>query len=598
MWKNTEKTEHELSIGLVRSRLEKLFSPLVDKPFKFYSHTNDATSLVYLELPVENWCAEYWQKDEQTLALSIDFPFDSKEVLSDSGISVNKKNVLPELCRQFEKDPEPILSELAPHFCLLWASQQGNETYVQNDGLGFCQIFEFNDGDSWVLTNKISALPALGIQPQLHKEDWATRLALGGFLLDSSGFKDIRTLAPATRLRITRNEINRENFDVIGGWLNADRMTEQDCCELAKLSLHKQLVAASKYWKSPPAAGLTGGRDSRAVTSALLAEGIDFSVRIRGQLESYDVMVAMELAKIAGLELSIERETCLPPASSDELKRKILMALLWQAGNMRVSIHKIFLAGSPFLSGGKINIMGQHGEIGRGMYQKFMNLKETGNDKKMDYEDLLYKFFRGERGLLKPCYEDYIRDVFSTAYRQGDRYDLQGQDQLDYFGLMQQTSRFNSGGQYAQPGQVISPFLNADFIRASFQYPANKRENDPFHQYIISTNMPKWKGVRYDNELRHELSLEAKEQNKLIKLVQNYSYMFRQLMMKDSWAQPYAGDDFINWRYWKTVGKPLIKQCLQDKGEWRDIFINEFTLDNAYESPDELVVSYLISQQF
>ena len=77
-----------------------------------------------------------------------------------------------------------------------------------------------------------------------------------------------------------------------------------------------------------PNVGLSGGWDSRVVVSLLLDLGADMSLRVRGSPERYDVMIANELAQIAGLRLRINNTGGYPPEDLDQLRTCMKKALL------------------------------------------------------------------------------------------------------------------------------------------------------------------------------------------------------------------------------------------------------------------------------
>ena len=154
-------------------------------------------------------------------------------------------------------------------------------------------------------------------------------------------------------------------------------LSQEDCLELARCSLLQQIQAALPHWEKP-SVGLTGGWDSRAVVSSLRVLGVDVSLRVKGQPEKFDVVIASELATIAGLALKVKASAELPPENSDDCRRSIALALLWQAGHMVTEKHKTFLTNQGHLDGGNVNIMGQHGEIGRGYFAS--KIQATGLD--------------------------------------------------------------------------------------------------------------------------------------------------------------------------------------------------------------------------
>src|SRR5882724_2274928 len=125
--------------------------------------SSDLASLVLLELPVVGWKPAFCREDEETWALAPDYPINARSALAMKGTSVDDDGVLPALGRELQAAPAALLEELVPPFSLVWSSKRMGQTFVQTDGLGQSQLFEFQDGRLWALSNKILAFRALGV---------------------------------------------------------------------------------------------------------------------------------------------------------------------------------------------------------------------------------------------------------------------------------------------------------------------------------------------------------------------------------------------------------------------------------------------------
>jgi len=181
----------------VGSDLQKLFSPLFRAPFMTKTMQNSSASLVLLELPVVGWKPAFYEEDAETWAVAPDYPINARSALAMRGTSVDDDGVLPALGRELRAAPAALLQELAPPFSLVWSSKRTGQTFVQTDGLGQSQLFEFQDGRLWALSNKILAFRALGVALEPESEQWAVRATLGWFPLEMTGYKRIRFLRRA-----------------------------------------------------------------------------------------------------------------------------------------------------------------------------------------------------------------------------------------------------------------------------------------------------------------------------------------------------------------------------------------------------------------
>ncbi len=329
-----------------------------------------------------------------------------------------------------------------------------------------------------------------------------------------------------------------------------------------------------------PTVGLSGGRDSRAVVSCLRVLGADFDARVKGLPGRYDVVVAPQLAKIAGFKLKIKHSADLPPDDPGSCRRCISLALLWQAGHMLSKKHKTFLSGREHLDGGRVNIMGQHGEIGRATWADQIRACEVTEDR---YEErMIESLMKAMPPYTRKEHRDMVRQVLLEAYRRADRYDLAGLFRLDFFHLFEKTRRWASGTINAQGGLAFSPFLNPDYIRASFAYGDPDKRTSPFHNHIISVNAPEWVGVPFAEDLEQQ----AQEKRGESSTGREYA--------RDGWKRPVGNHLYDSLLYWQTVGWPIIRDALHEGGAWARIFDPDLAIRQWKSAPDQLANPYLL----
>ena len=592
LWHRNGDFGQDLDPYRVASSLQKQFSPLFSCAPTVRIRENAAAAFVCLELPVRGWKPTFFQEDARTWACAVDYPIDARPVLQANGIVFEEDYVLPALGRALRGNPAPFIREMAPPFSMLWGSKDTAEMFVQNDGLGQSQLFEYQDGRFWAITNKIVALKALGVSLELDYEQWAVRTALSWFPSNLTGFKKLRFLDPSTQLHLNQNGVHRTTCDILSEWVNPDDLSLEECRELARCSLIDQIKAAMPLWEKP-SAGLTGGWDSRAVIGTLRTLSADFTVRVKGQPEKFDVPIASELAKIAGLDLEIRTSYGLPPEDADDCKRCISLALLWQMGYMWSEEHKSFLWEKRCLDGGQVNIMGQHGEIGRGTYEKAIRAWEVTEEQ---YEELLVQLLTKDMpSFMRTGLRERVYEIVREAYRFTGKYGCTGPARLDLFRLYERTRRRNSGSLNSQTGLVFAPFLNPNYIRATFAYRRQggafydfKEQLNPFHRHIIATNAPDWANVTYADVL------EGREKKRRIK--EALAMPQREPVSVGNWKQS-NGKDYYNFGlYWKVVGKPIIDAAISQGGFWTEVFDPLLAEKEWHNAPDDLAMLHLIPQ--
>jgi len=571
LWRDLKGAKHDLL--QVSSELQRIFHPLFQQALESTVVQRPEMSLIFLQLPVKGWRPPFVEEDPETVAFATDYPIQAETVLRERRVNAEARPLLPLFARELQKDPASVLSRMAPPFCVIWSSKDSRETYVQNDALGQSQLFEFQDASLWALTNRITALKALGVSLRPVASDWAVRFTCGWFPLNLTGYEDIKFVDPGTQIRVTSQGIARENAGVLNDWLHPEALSVEECLELARKSLLHQIEAAAPNWEKP-SVGLSGGWDSRAVVSSLRVLNAQFSARVRGVPGRNDVLIAQDLARIAGFPLRHKSSGGLPPDDPADCRRSLLLALLWQAGYMVGRKHKSFLSQGRFLDGGVVNVMGQHGEIGRGFYSK--KIGPIHNSAQADdYERRLMDILMSRMPpFTKRKYHDVIYETLLTAFRQAEQYDLEGPLSLDFFYLSERTRRWASASLSAQSGLVFAPFLNPDYIRAVFAYPDSDKETNPFHRYIIEKNSPDWADVPYSKDV--ESAAPA--------------------LRSDSWKKADINQNYGSTQYWSTAGKSLLEEALRSDGFWTEIFDPKQARVGWQTAPDELVIAHLLTE--
>lgn len=351
-------------------------------------------------------------------------------------------------------------------------------------------------------------------------------------------------------------------------------MSRDEALELALASLRDQIRALKPLWEKP-SVGLSGGWDSRIVVAALRAEGVSCDLRVRGLPDRPDVRIARQLTEIAQLDLRVKTSSSLPPTQPHQCRAAMGCALLWQAGGMVTRQHKVFLANEKLLDGGRVNVLGQHGEIARGFYPA----KIAATDIKAPTPD------EGLRQLLlaqtPPAFLPRVRMDIEATVREfcgdADRYGLEGDSRLDYFFLSEDTRRWASASLASLPGVTCAPLLTPGFIRATFALPPAERRAQASHRHIIAACAPDWRDVPFAAAVENSPDPP--------------------LASRD-WKQPTGRHNYDNLAYWRTVGWPLIEAAMPAASGRDEVFNFEQVGKHWADVPDELVLATLIPEIF
>lgn len=572
LWRRIDDPNSGPDSKKVVKKLGEIFAPLFEHLPAERIHSTPTARLAYLELPVRRWCVPLIEREKTCWSFAPEYPVNARIALESNGSDPGNGSIVPSLCRNLQKNPTPFLKDLAPPFSLIWSDENNGETFVQNDGLGQAQLFEFEHDGLWAVTNKLFALNALGASLELDAEQWAVRFALGWFPLEMSGFKSVRFVPPGTQLRLSKTGVHRKSIDVISDWVSPEPMSKQDCHEMARASLIEFIEQAKPLWQKP-GAGLSGGWDSRAVVASLRASGVRYSARVRGHVERPDVIIASRLAEIAGIKLKISTSGGLPAGDSEGCRQSINKALLWQSGQLTTHKHISFLAGKKHLAGGSVNVMGAAGEICRGYYLKKIKTARWEPAKAENHfiKELTSRF----PPYLTEKMRDLSQEVILAAYRRAASYQIAGLRRLDFFYLFERTRRWCSGALGAQPGQAITPFLNPDLIRATFSYPVADLVSSPFHRHVIAIHAPEWSEIPIADDIAAGIPPRQDRDSE--------------------WHLPVANEVYDRQLHWREVGESLINDALDRGGYWNEIFDHHAARGQWHKAPDALAIFHQLS---
>ncbi|NIR43221.1 MAG: hypothetical protein GWN99_04725 [Gemmatimonadetes bacterium] len=298
---------------------------------------------------------------------------------------------------------------------------------------------------------------------------------------------------------------------------------------------------------------------------------------------SPDVIIASELARVGNLDLEVNHGGCLPSDDAAECRRRISLALLWEAGYRFTHRHELFLANGRQFSRGGVKISGKHGEIGRAYYAKKYG---SESEAKRQEARFVERMMHGMPPFTRRRWRGAVREIIAEAYEQADHYGLTGLARQDFFYLNERTRRLASGSHSAKTGFVFAPFLNPDYLRACFAYPSYEKTAFPFHRHIVSTNTPEWTSVPYaGGSEAHELSRSRSEALKAPETEDEG---------KSGWRRATGEGNYDSALYWKTTARPIIDECLRDDGFWTELFDPDLVRDRWEAAPQELAITYLL----
>ncbi len=565
LWIERDRGVDAPGIEETAGRFERYLSGLLGGDVTVERYRNRGLNLLYYPLPPEGWLPASVQEDADTWALAIEYPLNGHR---EAGIADGPAalNALPAVARAVQRAPEAALARLNPPALLFWEDRRTNDCYLVNDGMGSAQLFEYSYRGMPALSDRIFAFRALSLPLYPDIDEWAFKAAVGFFPMDTSGYRGIRYVPPATLYRWDGNELTSLRRPVFPEWVRQEPREDAACFEAARRAL-MDYVASTRCLYSDASGGLSGGFDSRAVFSTFRALGLPLRARVKGSPEKYDVILAGRLAQIAGLDLRVKSGAELPPDTVERLSFSIDKAMLWQSGYMFHHKLKTFLASGDTLPRGSVSVTGQEGELARGKYR-------VGPIEKLGRripDSILPERRRAVERMLDRIWEKEIRPLGLDQPEEGDA-----------FYLYEHVRRFLSGSQHTQTSQVIAPFDSIDFLRAVFSFRGDTTRGEPFHRYIIGRNAPDWLSVPFENEVVDAGPALVNPSNPGPGESQRGPGIQNNIEVTAThgpdWRRSIDGHQYYDRDlYWNTVGKPLVEEARAQGRLWREIFRPEWT---------------------
>ena len=562
IWQHKDPRRTELSADRIGARLLQQFGHLFDPLPAVHHRTFGSACVTWLELPVAGLRVPLWEEQGDQFALAVEYPLNARRLVRDGGGLPADGKILLALSRLLEQKRASTLAAMIPPGALVCGGPRG--IVIHNDGLGQSQLFEYEDDEIYVLTNRVMAMRALGVVLRPSTEDWAVRMVAGWFPQARSGFHGVRYVK-GSRIELREHRVARDVIDVVRGWVKPLPMARQDAFELGRNAMMNLLTDANEIW-TKPSVGLSGGWDSRTVVSCLRVLGFDYDLRVRGSTTNVDVMIAAELARIAGLKIRIKEGGGLPSDTVDGCRASLQKSLLWQSGNFATLKHKNFLAreGKDKLDGGVVNVMGQHGGIGKADFARKI---DAGQHPPERYEELLLDVLLREAPVyLRKDQFHSVREILRQAYRAAHEHGLTGRGPLHYLFLNEYTRRWGSATVNSQTGLVVAPFLSPDMIRACYALPEDELVTKPMHRYITKKNAPEWAAFPFEDQVTEEdlrsgrvpaiAAPESKPGDENL----------------PEWRQQRRRHKFGYRSYWRTMAYPLVEEAFAQGGFWTEIF--------------------------
>jgi hypothetical protein len=245
------------------------------------------------------------------------------------------------------------------------------------------------------------------------------------------------------------------------------------------MSLHAALDACARRGRI--ALGLTAGRDSRVVASALREQGIDALTYTWGAGDAPDAIGAAAVARTLGLE---HRTISPRMLGDDDIVPSARGAVTWTEGAAPIGV----VDGHREL-GVAVNITGAGGELGRAFHYAFV--AQNRRDPAIRHLESLWQPHATLDQTVEPAAREHVRDVARAALQRAAVTGATGWRLLDVVYAQQRMRRWGRSGIAPTSDAAYLPaFLEPEVARALISLPLRDRLTDGFHRRYLSDHAP------------------------------------------------------------------------------------------------------------
>lgn len=315
-------------------------------------------------------------------------------------------------------------------------------------------------------------LIAYGIEkPEYDIRSFTSFINNGFYCDENTPFKGVNVLERNSRLNVVGNEVSIHQVDDFNNLMYTLDPSKNYYDEITELFLDS--FSYFKKHDTDYILGLTGGKDSRLVVSAMDYLGLNVGTITSGFPDNPDAIVASRIAKTLNIPHKINEPSRGKPIISADLFYRTVNVIRNCEG-MLYSYENISGSSGKF-DASKVSLGGQGGEIFRGGYAKTANVKSR--DELLNH---LIKGFIKYKAVIKrkevDNYKRFLEDFIDSHPRH-----LNYNDILNSFYLSYRSGRWSSIARsaYTMGSYSYSPFFETRLVKKAqllkTQYGSNEQ---------------------------------------------------------------------------------------------------------------------------
>ena len=407
--------------------------------------------------------------------------------------------------RQHHSAPAAIIAELyansgmdsviklSGHWSLVILDRAAHQVIIANDVFGVRPLYQTQtaDGTTIVASHPAAILAHPNAQRAIAPAGLADYLAFGYVLGDKTLFEDMRLLPPATLSVWDGQEMTQRRY-----WL--PRPVPAHDVDLAELELIRQIfneqVASMAAAGGPFSLALTGGRDSRAILSAMLVAGYRPTTMTHTIPNAGDSRIAAQLAQIAGVPHHFYE------VRGEDLPAQIASGVTMLGGQVaNIDVHPLcFLSSLTDFT--HVMFTGMGGDVIQMNYGVAQGIQRAGSMPELIGTTLaqynrLFLLSGDFPELLSIEWREALRDMPEKSVTEalaGIDPQVPAGEKSGVFYLQERIRKFLTKGDALVRRELETrhPFMTSDVLMAGWHLPMSARAAGLAHSYIITRNAP------------------------------------------------------------------------------------------------------------
>ena len=461
---------------------------------KLYKHVyikNQSALIYFSSLPIKN-ANQYLSTTDEHAYFSIGTPTGLPDLFNRYNKRYDGKVRLKNLYDLFSEHGTNLISKISAPF--IFGFLNHGDILLAHDGIGFEQGYIFENEKYWMCSNKCRPILLFSSDKfEIDSEAWNHYFGCGWFNDDRTPFKELKSLGEGEMWTCSNGRITCKKIDCWENWLSPLNLKSKDLLEYFRISFNDAVKElADTYTPGQVWADLSGGRDTRAILSALIHQNIDTHFTTVGKNLSPDVRAVKIIKEKCLTRVDFKNPSLM---EKNELNEKLSKFILWQDGfgEFKSCRHMT-------LKPQEINPVPRFSGLAGGFYKgygypkKSLSKSIAGQSKKLIKLCLGYK---NKKNTIKAPYIAHGDKIID----QGKHYGLTGDSLYDYYGFIERGRRWSSACASTNFNTIMLPFLNLNLIRCCFSVPANLKRNHVLHDYVIENNAKELSKIPYADDL-------------------------------------------------------------------------------------------------